>query len=266
MRTVTFMSFFFIIALMASCFHDDDSSSPKVESQPAVEDQSAAGIYGSIASDFISEANDHSVRNPVDAIITSTGEARFMFFGSTDTPLMYTQLVGNVNVAADKLTASLKEYSDGNVQLSSVELDGTVATKDGAWGSYTWGQDFGRIVLNYLSTYEESSELSKLEGIWTFSQASSSGQTFTYTLTIDQDGMVFGSNTAGCVFNGKFIIIDSQYNVYRLLLETSLCGDLDGSYKGLATLDEPLIQRSLMFGVTSEDHSLSGIVFSPLQP
>lgn len=265
MRTIVFMSILFIATLMTGCFHDDDDSpSPSVETQQEVEDQSAAGIYWSIVSEFNSEAYDHAVRNPVDVIITSTGEARFIFFGSTDTPLMDTQLVGNVNVAADKLTASLKEYSDGNVQLSTVEIDGTIATKDGAWGSYTWGQDFGRFVLNYISTYEEPSELSKLEGIWTFSQASSSGQTFTFTLTIDPDGMVFGSNTAGCVFNGKFNIIDSQYNIYRLLLETSSCGDLDGSYEGLATFDEPLIQRRLMFGVTSEDHSLSGIVYSPL--
>jgi len=267
MRSIAFMSFLFAVTLMTSCFHgDDDSSSPSVEPPPVVEDQSAAGIYWSIASNFVSEAVDHPVQTPVDAIITSAGEARFMFFGSTDTPLMDTQLVGNVNVAADKFTASLKEYSDGNAQTSTVELDGTIATKDGAWGSYTWEQDFGRFVLNYISTYEEPSELSKLEGIWTFSQASSSGLTFTLTLTIDPDGTVFGSTTDGCVFNGKFNIIDSQYNIYRLFLETSLCGDLDGSYEGLATLDEPLTQRRLMFGITNEDHSLSGMVYSPLQP
>jgi hypothetical protein len=268
MRTIAFMSFLFVAALMTGCFHDnDDSSSPPVEDIVIVEDQSAAGIYLSIASMFVSEAIEYPAQNPVNVIIANTGEARFLFFGSTGTPLMYTQLVGKVNVAADKLTASLKEYSDGNAQTSTVDLDGTIVTKDGAWGSYTWDQDFGRFVLNYVSTYEEPSELNKLQGIWTFSQASSSGLTFTLTLTIDPDGTVFGSNTEGCVYNGKFKIIDAQFNVYRLLLETSLCGDLDGAYKGLASLFEfeSLPPRKLMFGLTNQDHSLSGMVFSSLQ-
>jgi hypothetical protein len=254
MRTIAFMSFLFVATLMTGCFHDnDDSSSPPVEDIVIVEDQSAAGIYLSIASMFVSEAIEYPAQNPVNVIIANTGEARFLFFGSTGTPLMYTQLVGKVNVAADKLTASLKEYSDGNAQTSTVDLDGTIVTKDGAWGSYTWDQDFGRFVLNYVSTYEEPSELNKLQGIWTFSQASSSGLTFTLTLTIDPDGTVFGSNTEGCVYNGKFKIIDAQFNVYRLLLETSLCGDLDGAYKGLASLFEfeSLPPRKLMFGLTN---------------
>lgn len=267
MRIIAFMSFLFVATLMTGCFHDnDDSSSPPVEDIVIVEDQSAAGIYLSIASMFVSEATEYPAQNPVNVIIVNTSEARFLFFGSTGTPLMYTQLVGKVNVAADKLTASLKDYSGGNAQASPVVLDGTIATMDGAWGSYTWDQDFGRFVLNYVSTYEEPSELNKLQGIWTFSQASSSGLIFTLTLTIDRDGTFFGSNTDGCVYNGKFNIIDTQFNVYRLLLDTSLCGELDGAYKGLASLLVDQIQRSLMFGVTNQVHSLSGMVFSSLQP
>ena len=267
MKTIVFMSFLFIATLMTGCFHDnDDSSSTPVEDIVIVEEQSAAGIYLSPPSMFTSEAVVHPVQNPVNVIIASTGEARFLFFGSTGTPLMYTQLVGNANVAVDKLTASLRAYSDGNVQAPPVTLDGTVETKDGIWGEYTWDQDFGRFNLIYVSSYEKRSALNKLEGIWVFNQASSSGLVYTITLTIDPDGTVFGSDTLGCVYNGSFQIIDSSFNVYRLLIETSLCGDLDGSYEGLASLLENLLERSLMFGMTNQDHSLSGIVFSPLQP
>ena len=267
MRIIVFMSFLFIATSMTGCFHDnDDSSSTPVEDTVIVDDQSAAGIYLSIASMFVSEATEHPAQNPVDVIIASTGDARFLFFGTTGTPLMYTQLVGKVNVAADQLTASLKAYSGGNTQASPVVLDGTVLTKDGSWGSYTWDQDFGRFVLNYISTYEESSELSKLQGIWTFSQASSGGAVFTFTLSIDTDGTVFGSHTGGCVYNGSFGIIDSRYNVYHLSLEASLCGDLDGSYEGLASLFETLPMRYIMYGTSSKEHSLSGQVFAPIQP
>ena len=215
---------------------------------------------------FTSEAVEHPAQNPVNVIIASTGEARFLFFGSTGTPLMYTQLVGDVNVAVDRFTASLKAYSGGNVQAPPVTLDGTVEMKDGIWGEYTWDQDFGRFNLIYDPSYERLSLLSKLEGIWVFNQASSGGLVYTITFSIDPDGTVFGSNTLGCVYSGSFQIIDSSFNVYRLSLETSLCGNLDGSYEGLASLLVAQLQRSLMFGVTNQDHSLSGMIFSPLQP
>lgn len=267
MRFLTFISFLLITTLMTSCFDDnDDSSSIPVKDTVVVEEQSAEGVYLSPPSIFTTEAGEHPVQYPVNVIIASSGEARFLFFGSTGTPQMYTQLVGDVNVVADKFTASLKSYIDGNIQVSPVTLDGKVETKSGIWGTYDWDQDFGRFNLIYFSSYEKRSLLSKLEGIWVFNQASSGGMIYTITFTIDPDGTLFGSNTIGCTFNGKFKIIDPRYNVYRLLLEASLCGDLDGSYKGLATFHETQIQRSLMFGVTNEYHSLSGEVYSPLQP
>ena len=40
---------------------------------------------------------------------------------------------------------------------------------------------------------------------------------------------------------------------------------MDGTYEGLASLLVNQLERSLMFGVTNQDHSLSGMVFSPLQ-
>ena len=119
---------------------------------------------------------------------------------------------------------------------------------------------------NYSPFYEESSTLGKLEGIWTFNQASSGGAIFTFTITIDSDGTVFGSNTAGCVYNGSFSTIDTNYNVYRLLLEASLCGDLDGTYDGLATLLESSLERRLIFGVSTPEHAFSGILTAPLIP
>ena len=267
MKSFTFISLLFIATLMTSCFHDnDDSSSAPDKDIFIVEDQSAAGIYLSPPSMFISEAVENPAQNQVNVLIANTGEARFLFFGSSGTPQMYTQLVGDVSVAADEFTASLKAYSDGDVQAQPVTLDGTVETNSGIWGTYTWDQDFGRFNLTYVPSYERRSVLSKLEGIWVFNQASSSGQVYTITLTIDPDGTVFGSNTPGCVYNGSFQVIDSSFNVYRLSLETSLCGNLDGTYDGLASLFVNQLERSLMFGVTNHDHSLSGIVFSPLQP
>jgi hypothetical protein len=38
--------------------------------------------------------------------------------------------------------------------------------------------------------------------------------------------------------DGKVSIIDSRFNLYRLSLESSLCGELDGFYEGLAFFSE----------------------------
>jgi len=139
------------------------------------------------------------------------------------------RLAGNVNVAADKITASLKYYSDGNVQAFTASLDGTVAPKDVIWGDYVRGQDFGRFVLDYLPLYDGPSAPSKLEGIWTFNQASS-GSVFLH-LHSPLTQMERYSD-------GKVSIIDSRFNLYRLSLESSLCGELDGFYEGLAFFSE----------------------------
>lgn len=261
-KNIPFIALILTAALMTGCFHDDNDSSPS-----RAKNQSAAGVYLSVNSSFVSEANIHPVQLPVDVIIASTGEARFLFFSTSSAPLLSPQLAGSVIVSVNKLTASLESYSDGNVQPSLAELSGKVESQDNILGNYTWGQDFGRYMLSYSSLYEAPSSLDMLEGIWTFSQASSGGEIYTLTLTIDSDGTIFGSDTAGCVYNGAVTIIDSRFNVYRMSLEVSLCGNLNDVYEGLASFSETVfLGRSLMFGITSQEHSLSGIVMSPLQP
>ena len=261
MTRVAFLALSLIAALVTGCFDGGSDSSSS-----STENQSAAGVYIT-NSWFISEANE-LLQYPVTVLIASTGEARFLLFSSSTGSIMLSpQFAGTVNVAAEKLAASLVFYSDGNIQTFPVSLEGTVVPKDNIMGDYVWGQDFGQFVLNYSPLYDEPSVLSKLEGIWTFNQASSGGAVFTFTLTIDADGTIFGSNTDGCVYNGKMSIIDSRYNVYRMSLDSSLCGELDGVYEGLATFSESdYLGRTLIFGATSKEHSLSGMVQSPSQP
>ncbi len=262
-KNIVFMALILIAAQTTGCFDGNSDSS----SSSAEKTQSAAGIYLSVNSFFVSEAILPNTQQPVDVIIASTGEARFLFLSASGTPLISPQLAGNVDVSGNKLTATLLSYSDGNLQPSIAELTGEVITQDNILGNFTWGLEFGRYVLNYSPLYEETSSLDKLEGIWTFNQASSGGAIYTLTLTINADGSIFGSDTAGCIYNGSVTIIDSRYNVYRMSLAVSSCNEFDDIYNGLASFSETaFLGRSLMFGVTSLDHSLSGIVMSPTQP
>ena len=245
MRKVLLILLTLFIVLITSCFDDDNDSSSTV-----VDDESAEGIYSFLNSVFLSfkDSSNSPRQLPVDVVIANTGEARFLFIQQN------IQFVGNVNVKGGKLTASLKPFSGGDALDSIVELNGVVVTKDNIQGDYTWGEDFGRFVLNYSPLYEQSSSLSKLEGMWTFNEASSGGTIFTITITVDPDGTLFGSNTEGCIYNGKFGIIDSRYNVYSMSIELSLCGDLNGEYEGLAFLSGDL----LAYNVSNDNKSIRG--------
>lgn len=258
MKAVEIIPLIFITILVAGCF---DNESGKSESP-------AAGIYLT-QSVFISDANDSQFQRSVVVIIANTGEARFMFLGfssSTRGAMHSPQLTGNVSVAGDAFSASLNTYTDGDLQTDIVELEGTVTKMDGIFGAYSWGQDFGRFYLTYSQSYDRPSAISLLEGIWTFNAASSGGAVSTFTLVIDSGGTIQGSNTAGCVYNGKVSIIDPRYNVYRITLDASLCDELNGSYSGLATLNDFGVDRSLTLGVSSPEHSLNVFVVAPQLP
>lgn len=258
MKTVAIIGLISIVNLLAGCF-DNDYGIP---------DSPAAGVYLT-ESVFVSDAYDSQWQLPVVVIIASTGEARFMFFSSWSSirgAMHSPQLTGNVIVEGETFSSSLNAYVHGDLQTDIVGLMGTVMNRDGIFGTYTWGHDFGRIYLTYSTSYERPSAINMLEGIWNYSAASSGGAIFTFTIAIDSDGMISGSNAAGCVYNGKVSIIDSFYNIYRLTLDASLCGELDGTYAGLATLGDKLGSRSLTFGVSTPEHSLNGMLMAPPLP
>jgi len=73
-------------------------------------------------------------------------------------------------------------------------------------------------------------------------------------------------HTIECVYNGKVSIIESRYNVYRPSLDATLCVELNGAYNGLATLSDFGGDRSLIFGVSTPEHSLNGMVVAPPLP
>ncbi|MGD8510593.1 MAG: hypothetical protein PVI16_03140, partial [Gammaproteobacteria bacterium] len=56
------------------------------------------------------------------------------------------------------------------------------------------------------------------------------------TYTIDADGSIFGQNASGCVYDGQISLIDVDYNVYRVEINTSSCQEEDGSFSGLGAL------------------------------
>jgi len=151
------------------------------------------------------------------------------------------QYGGVVSVDEDALTGTLTEYLGARARffgfdgVRSITLDGTVIERDRLFGDYT-GDDEGIFALDYVDTYENASSLDLTIGIWTFNLSSSGGPVYDITLDIDPDGLIFGTDTNGCVFSGSLGIIDARYSVYRSIVTMSSCDSLDGEYAGLAYL------------------------------
>jgi hypothetical protein len=77
--------------------------------------------------------------------------------------------------------------------------------------------------------YDRDSSLDKLTGNW---------QEDFGVVTFDPDGDFFLQDSFGCVYEGQTAIIDSDFNVYRLSMTVSLCGDSNGQYSGIGVLTD----------------------------
>ncbi|MEJ2142937.1 MAG: hypothetical protein P8Y24_11385, partial [Gammaproteobacteria bacterium] len=75
------------------------------------------------------------------------------------------------------------------------------------------------------------------------------------TLSIDATGVINGSDTDGCVYNGAIQIPDEKINIYKIELNLSICGELDGNYSGLGftSAGDTIFQ----FSISNPDHFIN---------
>ena len=57
-------------------------------------------------------------------------------------------------------------------------------------------------------------------------------------LEINDSGVIRGSNTSGCAYDGKIKTVDLRYNAYEVQLVATSCDNLDGTWSGLAYLSD----------------------------
>jgi len=83
------------------------------------------------------------------------------------------------------------------------------------------------------------------------------------SIAIDIDGLLSGSDTNGCQYNGNVTVPDSSVNVYKLILEVSSCGIFNSTYTGLAAYtqlfdDSP--QKGFLFQVDNGVYSVTDFI------
>jgi len=155
---------------------------------------------------------------------------------------------GTVSQTQGNVTFSLTNYANDATNGLAVSLTGTNASNT---MSLTYSG--GIVSVTYNAIYERSSSLAKTNGIWSWTD----GASYTQTLTIDASGNIDGSDTDGCVFSGSISTPNTSVNIYNVTLMLELCGAINGTYTGTATLSDGLgAYDSLTIGAANNQDAL----------
>ena len=228
------------------------------ESGQLSEQPTLGGVY-SAPSEFVSE-NPYQFGEVI-GLVSHAGEAHLVFMGQS-------QLVGTIELDQDyRLSASLNAYAVNGHQFADNNVTGEIVlrgefmtSRAGIYGVYSGTGDNGRFYLYLSPEYYTATPLNRLDGVWSHSTASSSGQLFTRTFAVDATGSIEGSDTSGCVYDGQFSEIDPCCNLIRVRLDLSLCIHA-GSYDGFATLKRSTTSTEpnmIILGVSNASAAING--------
>lgn len=188
-------------------------------------------------------------------VTTDGGEFRFLSFDT------YGQFIGTLSSSGNSISGNGLGWApigytwmDGSV-LTSITLSGTISERTSITGNWTAGTgETGTATFSYDTLHTRTPSLDTLSANWYYSDGYDS-----VTLSINASGIISGSDTGGCVYNGQATIPNSSYNTYRINIDVSSCGDVNGSYGGLGFLaDDQNTNDTLIISV--DDGTLAVIL------
>lgn len=176
--------------------------------------------------------------------LISNGQIRFI---SLDAGVIYE---GSLTVSGQNFTGSTINYEIGGEQFATSSLTGTIQTGQSISGSFTSSNgDTGIISLTYDPITDRGSSLTTISSNWGIAVGADS-----LTISIDSNGLLTGSDTDSCIYNGSVEIIDADVNIYGIDLDVSSCGPDNGVYSGFAVVTDNATENdALVIAVTSED-------------
>jgi hypothetical protein len=167
---------------------------------------------------------------------------------SNESGLVYQGLAGvsgrNINAVTENRMA---DAGTGSPVVSSYDISAELVTLGGIRnirGNYTSSDGTrGVMVLTYDSITELGSSLETIADTWGVNTGGSSG----FSLTIDENGVLFGNVSGGCVYNGQVSVIDPAVNIYgvELLIESCTEESNNGNHTGYAFIDNRGANRQL---------------------
>ncbi len=220
-----FSVFFGILAILSVSACGGGGGGSDGGGNPNTPDQATGGIWiGTGTSDF-----EPGV--VFGAVALSTDHGRFRFLSSESV-----QARGTISSNGTSLSGSVRAYaplgfvfSNGSA-FTNCTISGVIEERDLLTADYECSNgDRGEFSMLYDQTYDRDSSLALVEGDWS---------TIGLSLTFDSNGILSGSDNDGCLYGGYIAVIDSNYDMYDMQIVASNCGDFNGTYTGLATLND----------------------------
>jgi len=196
---------------LAACSDNNDASAID-----AVEEvDSAFGIWFGEATTIDNE------QESVVVVVSSEGKA-ILFAEKSSNVLIANDVVGtNVITSEDTMyypKDSMTRYGSMQASATSDILEGT-ATVSGS-------------VIEFSATTVTSQDIITLTDVAGNYSDSSSDNTFTRSFAIDNEGVISGSDTAGCIYSGNVEPIADVNTLFNITVEVDTCFE-DFTYEGL---------------------------------
>ncbi len=237
------------LTTLAACGGGGGSSDSNTDTPVA--DAAVGGIW-------VGTVTDNVFNDPQLFLGVSTDDGRFRFL-SADT---LGQFVGAFDADGTLLSGSGVGIAPvGNTWLDNsttidISMTGTITERTRMSGSWSGGTgETGTFSFSYDAMYDRGSSLTTVAGSWVSRDEFDNP---VGSMTIDSAGRVDGQDAAGCLYSGDVTIINASYNAYNLSMAVSNCGDLDGTYSGLAVVADAAGTDDLL--IYSVDNASSFII------
>ncbi|MFP5506604.1 MAG: hypothetical protein ACLGH6_10425 [Gammaproteobacteria bacterium] len=169
-------------------------------------------------------------------------------FVSVDAGVLYE---GTLTITGTSFTATTTNIDiNGGGAFATSTLSGTIVTASSITGTFTSSNgSSGSFSLAYDPITTRGASLATTDANW----SASDGMGYTMTLSIDANGLLTGTDTDGCVFNGTVAVLDPAVNIYGIAVDVSLCTDaaFNGSYDGYGVVGDTTVANDTLTFVVS---------------
>ncbi len=103
------------------------------------------------------------------------------------------------------------------------------------------GGDTGALNLAYNPIYDAPSSLDLITGSWVYTDHDN----LTTEINIENEGTLTGHDSDRCELLGYMDLVNPNYNAYKIKLEITKCGPVDGEYEGVAFLQNEQLSMQI---------------------
>ena len=190
-----------------------------------------SGIYFGT---FTTVLNSGNFSQNATILISENNQIAFQLFGNTG------QISGNLTNSDGGLETSWSLFGNNIANVfhsKSEDIHVSLEETDtGFFGNWSGENTSGRVSFTRDEGQDQQIIPEQIAKNWELNIADSSGGSFTLSITLDTEGLITGSDTAGCVYMGNVDEATLTKRISSFNMSISSCGELDGSFQGLMAI------------------------------